>query len=52
MNPFIQSVQAVDSPVDSPAGGNNHALAVNIALKHPVKHPGMFLYVVVNTGQY
>ena len=38
--------------VDSPAGGKNHALAVKIALKHPVKHPGMFLYVVVNTGQY
>ena len=30
--------------VDSPAGGINHALAVNIALKHPVKHPGLFLY--------
>ena len=33
--------------VDSPAGGNNHALAVNIALKHPVKQPGTQYYVSV-----
>lgn len=27
--------------VGSPAGGNNHALAMDIALKHPVEYHGM-----------